>query len=199
MVTNSIKFIFAWVITTFIWLTVWIPFYILGFLVTWVGILFCNRNSEKLPLLWWPWDNSHGINGTIGYNNLNWVIICNPDILLYPANKQLSQIKYIVDSKTGNERTYKNRWVWITWRNPVSNLSLYPMGKKITNEVVTTQTTIGSFIFEKTTSGFLWFYSITIKYSDKRGFFYGFGWKFTDPADNRARFIYRISPYRALQ
>lgn len=189
------KFIFAWLVSTFIWLTVWIPLYILGFLFIWIGLLFCNRNSEKLPKLWWLWDNSHGINGTIDYNNLNWVYICNPD-QFFNKKDPIKVCKDIIDSKTGNERKYGNRWIWLAWRNPVSNPSMYMIGLKIKKPVTVTTKTFWRFIFTKVSSGFGWSYAFAFKYNETRGFYYSFGWKFNDPADGIARFIYRISPYR---
>lgn len=195
---NFIIFILRWAITTFLWIVCWIIPYIIGYFVTWVGLLFCNKDSEHMPILWWGWDNNHGINGTLGYNNLNWVIICNPEINDLPVKKQFKQVKLLVDTKTGKERSFKNRWIWTTFRNPVTNISLYMIGLKLTKPVVSKFKEFKNIQVEKTTSGFGWFYSITIKYNSERGFYYGIGWKFTDPSENRARFIYRISPYRLL-
>ena len=52
---NILLFLPRWIITTAIWVCVWLPFYILGYLVVWVGLLFCDRDSEHMPKLWWPW------------------------------------------------------------------------------------------------------------------------------------------------
>ena len=189
--------VIRWLITTILWLTIWIPVYLLGFFVTWIGLLFCKTTDNHLPKLWWIWDNSHGINGTIDYNNLNWVYICNPTEFVN-VKDPIAVCKNIVDSRIGKERSFKNRWVWITWRNPVSNLSLYGIGLKINKNINEYKRNLGPIVFEKVICGYGWFYSFTIKYNLTRGFYYGFGWKFLDPADNRARFMYRISPYRAL-
>lgn len=194
---NVIKFPFAWLITTLLWVLVWIPFYILGFLLTWIGLIFTNRNSEHMFFPWWFWDNNHGINGTLDYNNLNWVYLCNPQEN-WKVPDPIAKCKEIIDSKKGNERTYGKRWQWVTWRNPVTNVSMYLIGVKINKPVIANTYSFGPFEFEIDTSGSLWYYGFTLKYSTKKGFYYGFGWKFTDPSDGRARFVYRISPFRSL-
>ena len=191
--------IFRFLISVIIWVFIWLPFYFIGFFVTWLGLLFCNRDSEHMPVLWWPWDNSHGINGTIGNNNLKWVYLCNKTAIdNVPDSKKMDGMQYFIDTKSGNERKFNNRWTWVTWRNPVSNLSLFLLGLRIYKPVVTKNYNIANVYFEKVTSGHGWFYSVTIKYNTLRGFYFAFGWKFLDPADNRARFIFRISPYREL-
>ena len=197
IVLKFIKFIFAWIVTTLLWLGIWMPFYLLGYISTWLGLLFCNRNSEHMAFPWWFWDNIDGINGTLEYKNLNWVYICNPEVN-WKVKDPIALAKKIVDSKQGNERKYKNRWTWVTFRNPVTNLSLYLIGVKITNPVTSNTYNFGPFVFVSDKSGFLWTYAFTIKYNNERGFFYSFGWKFTDPSDGRARFLYRISPYKQL-
>lgn len=198
-ILNTFLLVLQWILTTILWLLFWIPTYLTGFLVTWIGLLFCNKNSEHMPRLWWLWDNSHGINGTLNNNNLNWVVICNPEIYDLPFDERLKQIQLLVENKTGKERTFKNRWIWITWRNPVSNLSLYPMGINIKKSVFRKEFKFKRFVFEKVSCGLFWFYSATFKYNADRGFYYSFGWKFLDPADDRARFIYRISPFKKLK
>lgn len=191
-------FPFRYLASLALWLTLWIPFYLLGFLVGWIGLLFCTRESEHLPWLWWPWDNSHGINGTLNGNNPKWVVICNPEIMDLPVHAQGSYLRCLIESKTGKERTYRNRWIWLFWRNPVSNLSLYPMGMKVDKPLKTVRYETGPFVYEKVLCGAAWFYGLTFKYHAKRGFYHAFGWKFRDPAEGRARFMFRISPYREL-
>ena len=187
--------IFAWLISTLLWVTVWIPFYILGFFVTWIGLLFTTRNSEHMPFPWWFWDSNAGINGTLGYQNLNWVLICNP--WLSNSVNPINNAKYLIDSKKGNERTYMNRWLWVTWRNPVTNISRWLIGvSERPFEVEGWEA--GPLVYQHISAGFLWSYSFTFKYSDKRGFFFRFGWKFDDVQDGRACFIYRISPYKNI-
>lgn len=198
IILDVFLFIFRWAVTTVLWLAVWIPIYILGFFVTWIGLLFCKRSSEHMAWPWYFWDNNHGINGTLGYNNMNWIGICNPELFDLTPSKRIKAAYKLVDTQTGKERSFKNRWLWVTWRNPVSNLSLYPMGLKITKPVNKVIKDNGRFRFEKVTSGLGWFYSLTIRYNSERGFFYGIGWKFLDPSEDRARFIYRISPNREL-
>lgn len=203
-----LKFIFRFIITFIIWVLFWIPFYILGFFVTWLGLLFLNRNSEHMIPLFWPWDNSHGVNGTLPsfdnpVNNPKWVLLCNPETFnTLPAESVWNTILEIVKNKSGNERTFSKRWVWCTWRNPVSNLSLYFLGKKVKNPIHIKKYNFNFFIIEKVTSQGGWFYSITIPYNDERCFYHSFGWKYLDLYVNesysRARFIFRISPYREI-
>lgn len=187
--------IFAWLISTLLWVTVWIPFYILGFFVTWIGLLFTNRNSEHMLFPWWFWDSNAGINGTLGYENLNWVLICNP--WLGSFQNPIERAKDLIDSENGNERKYSNRWIWVTWRNPVTNVSRWLIGLS-GREYTKSGWSFGPFEYEKLSTGFLWSYSFTFKYTSKKGFFYRFGWKFDDIQQGRACFMYRISPFKTL-
>lgn len=194
---GALMIVFAWIITTVLWLAIWIPFYVIGFLVTWIGLVVCGRKAEHMAFPWWFWDSNHGINGTLDYNNLNWIGICNPDVFLAPDPEAAA--RGIVDRKDGNERKFKNRWIWITWRNPVTNVSMYLLGKRIRKPVTERNWTFGPVILGRVRCGWLWTYSVTIRYpGGNRCFYYAFGWKFLDPSDGRARFLYRISPYRAL-
>ena len=154
--------IFAWFISTLLWIGVWIPFYILGFFVTWIGLLFATRSSEHMPFPWWFWDSNSGINGTINYQNLNWVGICNPWVA--DSSDPVDMAKSVVRTLQGNERKFINRWIWITWRNPVTNVSRWLIGvseRKYTKN----QWNFGPFVFEKISTGFLWCYSFTLKYN----------------------------------
>lgn len=80
----------------------WLAGYVSGFFVTWIGLVFCGKDAEHMPVLFWIWDNPDGINGTARGNNPIWPRICGSEEAT---------------------RTFKNRWIWVTWRNPVSNLS----------------------------------------------------------------------------
>lgn len=188
--------IFAWLISTILWLAVWIPFYLLGYISTWLGLLFCNRDSEHMPWPFWFWDSNAGINGTLRYENLNWVHICNSDINWNVPNPLKIAMK-IVDDKTGNERTYKNRWLWVTWRNPVTNVSRYFIGREA-RKFSKRAWTLGPFKLERLLVTLGWSYAFTWQFTKERGFFYRFGWKYDDIQQNRACFIYRISPWKAL-
>jgi len=192
---------FRYLASLTLWLALWIPFYLLGFLAGWAGLLFCTRESEHLPWLWWPWDNSHGINGTLNGNNPKWVVICNPEIKDFPVYEQGNYLRWLIESKAGKERAYRKRWIWLFWRNPVSNLSLYPMGVSVTRPV-RRSTRLHEFgiMTERVTAGWPWFYSVLMPYNARRGLYFGFGWKLLDidPTTRRARFIFRISPYREL-
>lgn len=188
--------IFAWLISTVLWVGVWIPFYILGFLVTWLGVLLTTRNSEHMIPLWWFWGSNAGINGTLGYENLNWVFICNPQVD-WNVPDPIALAKSIVDNKTGNERKRSNRWIWVTWRNPVTNVSRWLIGRG-QSEYKTCEWSIGPLEFKRLTTFLGWSYSFTLRYSNTRGFFYRFGWKFDDVQQGRSCFIYRISPYKSL-
>jgi len=194
---NILLFLPRWIMTTVIWVCVWIPFYILGYLVVWVGLLFCDRASEHMPKLWWPWDNYDGINGTLYMHNLNWVYICNPDAFVNIKDPTLVAMS-IVLTQTGNERKYGRRYEWCAFRNPVSNVSMYMIGAKLRKPVNVWSKLIGPFFFECNTSGALWYYGFAIQYSSTKEFYYGWGWKFTDVVDGIARFVYRISPSRTI-
>lgn len=202
-------FVMHLLISFFLWITLWIPFYILGFLVGWIGLLFCNKDSEHLPKLWWPWDNSHGINGTLGGNNPKWVYLCNPELQdeSVPLSIRQQKMQFIIDNKTGKERTFIKRWIWLYWRNPVSNLSLWWIGAKIpmvNGEYVKTENTYYRVFFNRLTIGCyrcgkLWCYNFMFQYSDKKAFYHVVGWKLLDittdvEGGHRARFMYRISP-----
>lgn len=183
--------VFAWLISTVLWLGVWIPFYILGFAVTWLGLLFCKRSDEHMSFPFWFWDSNAGINGTIGYENLNWVAICNPWV------KTIEDAKSVVNSLQGNERKYGNRWIWITWRNPVTNVSRYLIGRG-ENKFSRRVWTFGPLKLERLLVTLGWSYALTWDYGNGKGFFYRFGWKYDDIQQGRACFMYRISPGKTL-
>lgn len=189
--------IVAWLISTALWLGVWIPFYLLGFVSTWLGLLFCNRDSEHMAFPWWFWDSNAGINGTIDYMNLNWVYICNPQVNWnVPDPTKLAM--EIVDSKQGNERKYKNRWIWVTWRNPVTNVSRWLIGMGLPGAIKEKTWKLGPLSCQRLLSGVRWSYSLALNYGNGRCFFYRFGWKLDDPQQGRCCFMYRISPWKAL-
>lgn len=188
--------VFAWLISTVLWLAVWIPFYVLGFLTTWAGLLFCNCDSEHMPLPWWFWDNNAGINGTLRYENLNWVYICNPE-KNWNVRDPTKLAMAIVDARIGNERTYKNRWIWITWRNPVTNISRWLIGRG-QRQFSRRVWTLGPLKLERLLVTLGWSYAFTWQFTKTRGFFYRFGWKYDDIQQGRACFMYRISPWKLL-
>lgn len=163
-----------------------------------------------MPILWWPWDSSHGINGTLGGNNPKWLYLCNPELQdeSVPLSERQKKMQFIVNNKTGKERTFFKRWIWLYWRNPVTNLSLYAIGAKIpkkNGEYIKTENTYYRTFFNKLTigcyrCGWLWCYNFMFQYSDKKMFYHVFGWKLLDittdiEGDNRARFMFRISPF----
>lgn len=167
-----------WPVVTLIWLAVWLPFYVLGFAVTWIGLLLTPEDAEHMPILFWPWDNSHGVNGTLDGNNPGWRIKCG-----------------------GKERTFKNRWIWVTWRNPVSNLSLYPLGFVCPPQYDAKQWELWRVRVERVTcraAPWLRSYSLFIYWSSHRYFQTTIGWKVNDTitSGGRSRFMYRISPWR---
>ena len=202
------KFFYRWPIATALWLIFWIPVYIAGYLFTWIGLLFCNRDSEFMPKLWWLWDNCYGINGTIEYNNLKWPYTCNKrKIDEYAASTGRSiwdVTKDLVDKKIGAERTYRNRWIWVTFRNPVSNLTRVLLGRKMTPEtpIATKQWKFLNVEIRRDQAGFLrWQYEVNFYWSAKKRFQYIIGWKVTDlgaGGGDRAVFMYRISPFRSV-
>ena len=197
-------FVLHWFLSIVFWVVVWIPFYVLGFLVGWMGLLFCNRDSEHMPWLWRPWDNkAHGINGTLGGNNPKWVIICNPELQdeSIPLSERQKMMNDIIKNKTGKERTYWKRWVWLIWRNPVSNLSLGWLGAKITRPVknVYCKKFKGGSSVALYRSGIFWCYVLFFSYNATKGFYHVFGWKLLDLTEDgegktKARFMFRISP-----
>ena len=186
--------VIAWLISTLLWVGVWIPFYLLGFLVTWLGLVGKSRNAEHMWFPWWFWDSNAGINGTLRYENLNWVYICNQNEYNFTS---IETAKRIVDQKVGKERTFVRRWQWVTWRNPVTNVSRYLIGRgeqKFDRKVWS----FGPFKLERLTVTLGWSYAFTLSYGFGRGFFYRFGWKYDDIQQGRACFMYRISPWKAL-
>lgn len=103
----------------------------------------------------------------------------------------------IVDAKTGKERTYKNRWIWITWRNPVTNVSRWLIGcgeKKFNRKTWT----FGKLKIERLSAFPWWSYSFSFYWTDNHYSFYRFGWKLDDIQQGRACFIYRITPWRSV-
>ena len=181
-----------WLISTALWLSLWLPFYITGFVFTLLGLLGRSRDAEHMWLPFWLWDSNAGINGTLNGMNLNWVLICNPGL-----NGDLTKAAQIVANKEGNERKYWNRWKWIAFRNPVTNLSRWILGVSSRN-YTTSSWGFGPLSVVIEHGGWVWSYAFTLNYGIKRGFFYRFGWKLDDPQQGRCCFMYRISPWKAL-
>ncbi len=202
------KLFYRWLIATVIWLFIWIPVYLLGYFVTWIGLLFCHRDSEFMPKLWWLWDNCYGINGTIDYNNLKWPYTCNKkqiDDLAAKTGQSIWEVtKQVVDRHTGKERTYGKRWVWVTFRNPVSNLSRVVLGRTMQPEtpIRTKEWAFLNLTIRRDEAGWLrWQYDINFFWSKTKRFQFYFGWKITDlgaGGGNIAVFMYRISPFRSI-
>lgn len=197
------KLIPRWFVTSLVWVSTWLPMYIFGYMWTFIPLLFTNRNSDHMPFFGWFWDSNHGIHGALGYNNLKWVYACNKDRIneRIPLGIDIwRECRVIVDNKSGNERTFWNKWKWITFRNPVTNLSLYVIGFKVTKPVEYYSWMKGLLCVERLESGWMWLYTIRLFYSKAKThyFHYSFGWKLNDLSEGRARFIYRISPWRTL-
>jgi len=199
------KLILRWFLTTILFLTTWLPFYILGYFITWFPLLFTNKNSEHMPFFGWPWDNVWGINGTLSMKNLKWVYTCNKkeiDAKVASDNVNIwEECQRIVQAKTGNERSYKNRWIWVTFRNPVSNISLYLLGVVVNGEVVTKNWKFLNTTIQRDELGWKWLYTINFHWTKTKCFQHMFGWKVTDPtAGNGIKtvFMYRISPWRTV-
>ena len=188
--------IFAWLISTVLWVGVWIPFYLLGFFVTWAGLVGRSRDAEHMWFPWWFWDSNAGINGTIDYMNLNWVYLCNPQVNWnVPDPTKLAM--QIVDNQTGNERTFKKRWVFITWRNPVTNVSRWLIGCGQKNFDRRTWS-LGPLKVERLLAGVRWSYAFSFYWTSSHYSFYRFGWKLDDPQQGRSCFMYRITPWRSV-
>lgn len=187
--------IFAWLISTALWLCVWIPFYLLGFLVTWLGLIGKSRSAEHMWFPWWFWDSNAGINGTIDYMNLNWVGICNPWVMNTPDPKATAIS--VVNSMQGKERTFIRRWQWITWRNPVTNVSRWLIGcgeKELTSKTWA----FGRLTIDRLTAFPFWSYSFSFRWTSSHYSFYRFGWKLDDVQQGRSCFMYRITPWRSV-
>lgn len=202
------KFLYRWPVVTFLWLLFWIPVYILGYFVTWIGLLFCNRGSEHMPVLWWLWDNCLGINGTINYNNLKWPYTCNKKAIDKEAALTGRNVwdvtKSWVDMQTGKERSYGKRWIWVTFRNPVSNLTRGFLGRKMSaDQPITTKTWkfLNVHVRRDEVGFLLWQYEVDFYWNSKKAFQYIIGWKVTDlgaGGGDHAVFMYRISPFRTM-
>lgn len=187
--------IFAWLISTVLWVGVWIPFYLLGFLVTWAGLVGRSRDAEHMWFPWWFWDSNAGINGTLRYENLNWVYLCNQHDYNFST---IETAKRIVDQKIGKERTFLMRWQWITWRNPVTNVSRWLIGCKGPTIIKTKTWNLGKLRIVRDTAFPFWSYSFSFYWTDKHYSFYRFGWKLDDVQQGRSCFMYRITPWRSV-
>jgi hypothetical protein len=160
-----------------------------------------------MPWFGWPWDNVWGINGTLSYRNLKWVYTCNRKEIDYLVATQGVNIwetcKKIVDDKIGKERSYGNRWVWVTFRNPVSNVSLYLIGTKMsTGEVVSKTWKFLNVEVQRDELSWKWQYTIKFFWTKTKCFLYTIGWKLTDPmAGNGVKtvFMYRITPFYTVK
>jgi hypothetical protein len=148
---------------------VWLSLWALGFPAVAIGLLFCGPDDEFLPRLFGPWQNPTGINGTLNGNNPIWPRITN-----------------------GKHRTYRYRWIWLAWRNPVSGFSHWigaPMNRPVTHveyHFVTVNKMPGRWFT-------YWDYALRIPYGKTgRGLLIRFGWKLSD----RGQLINRISPLK---
>lgn len=186
--------ILAWLISTTLWLTIWLPFVTLGYLTTWLGLLFCNRASEHMPRLWWPWDSVTGINGTICFRNLDWVIECNKDDWHFSSPETA---KRIVAHHLGRERTYPARWLWVTVRRPADNIARWLLGRAQPRDTRVSRRTwtlgAASLVRDLAATPAGWLYTLTLPYTSTRALRYRFGWKWHEIQLGRAHFIYQIT------
>lgn len=96
------------VLTLGIYLIGFLPVWLLGWLMVPAALLFCGRDSEHLPHVFWPWCNCDaGINGIRGGKNPAWLAICG---------------------STAATRSYWRRLQWLAWRNPASNWGRVVLG-----------------------------------------------------------------------
>lgn len=77
---------------------------IAGWFLVPVGLLFCGRDAQRLPRLFWPWDNDiEGINGDIYWRT---------DPAHHPDDYW----------------RFWPRYVWLAWRNPSNNFITFVLG-----------------------------------------------------------------------
>lgn len=102
-----LKLVLFWVL--------WIPSFLLEVLIVPIALLFADRETDRLPPLFWIWDTKHGING-----DLDWIADCNADV--YMAPDPVAACRHLHHWKSGDERHYSNRVKWLLRHNPNSNL-----------------------------------------------------------------------------
>lgn len=90
-------------------------------LVVPLALLFCKWESEKLPSLFWWWDNNVSMNG----DNADWKI--GPDGVSRPAPYPLEDTPEVRAKnywlKGRHPRSFLSRYVWLGLRNRGSKLS----------------------------------------------------------------------------
>lgn len=80
-----------------------LPVTLLGIVIVPLALLFCDEDSEHLPIWAWFWDNDDtGINGDPGWRS--------------------------PEHANGRERTFWYRFLWLALRNPANNWSYFVMG-----------------------------------------------------------------------
>lgn len=116
----SILFLIPILLATFIFfLCIDLPMTLLGLFMVPLGLLFCKKDSEHMPKLFWFWDNDRdGINGdgrepTATDPGAGW-----------KGNEHTQ----------GNQQSMWNRFRWLAIRNPANNFG-YLIGFKQTADV----------------------------------------------------------------
>lgn len=148
---------FRFIATFLIWLIAKAGIHLLGYVVVPIGLLFCNRKSEHMPILFWPWDNVAGINGTLNGMNPKW-----------PS-----------EAPGGDNRSFWSRYIWLAHRNPTSNWGRYVLGVKLKEPIKKwgTEDPLTTGGASLGVSGWKWDYHIVIPYGNGKGFRIRLGWK----------------------
>ena len=166
-----VHFIFS----LFLWVFWILPVYLLGFQMVTIGLLFCREDSEHMPFIFWPWDNWTGINGTLFGQNPSWPRITN-----------------------GKNRTYRYRWIWLAWRNPVSNWSRI-LAPVIKEGVVHTERRFWRFTYQTNRIEWFWDYAFSVRLTEAREAFFRFGWKLSEKPGRIAKMMFRVSPWKQIK
>lgn len=105
-------------ITAYLKVLITIPIDLVAPIVVPVALLFTKTSDNRLPHLFWMWDNDVSINGDIRKEN-SWDLL---DISNDLPNQ--SEIDKCYWAKGHHPRSFYARWVWLGLRNRASALSL---------------------------------------------------------------------------
>ncbi len=104
-------------ITAYLKVLITIPADLLAPIIVPIALLFTKWNDDKLPNIFWMWDNDASINGDNRKEN-SW------DLAEVPIENTEEAISMCYWAKGHHPRSFYARWVWLGLRNRASALSL---------------------------------------------------------------------------
>lgn len=114
-----------------------LPFDLLSPIIVAIALLFTKWENDKLPKLFWMWDNDASINGDVRTDdpadgNQGW------NLKTVPVENIPEAVDMCYWAKGHHPRSFYARWVWLGLRNRASALSEY-MGTSISGDLEITK------------------------------------------------------------